>query len=638
MRLTKELGKGGEGSVFEVEGDPTVVAKLYHRPLSQRQRAKLARQMELSKNIPELSLFAAWPTVRLTADGSREGFLMPRIQGNPIHLLYRPVDRKQHFPEADWQSLIHVARNIAAAFGALHRSDIVMGDVNESNVLVTAKGEVRLIDCDSYQVPACEGGVHTCDVGVPMWTAPELQGKDFSGLPRSPDHDCFGLALLIFHLLFMGRHPFAGVPADRARMHEPPQLHVAIQGGMFAFSERRKNGALARPPHTLALSAVPPNLGELFERAFLAGVGRPRPSAVEWHAALGTVELKRCHWGHVFYRRLTACPWCEIWQSGGANFFFVATGGGGDISVEELSRLIRETRAFEPVTLIVPVRESLQMPAVVGRAFPADLGKVRAEFFVGIVLILIAVILVFNSPATILLWLILGGAGACLVSGGTENPKFKAEVVRRQGAIERANRNVNEILEAWRLAAETYRRDFPFQKDAALKALESLMVELRGLPEKRRKITEQRRHGLQLNEFLDRRRLERATIDGIGPKRMGILLANGIETALDAKRAGYIPGFGPFLMSKLETWVKSCEHQFRYDPVRPLSPSAQQEIDREMFKCQQDLLTKAHGSKRGLLELGARVKRDESASHARLDEAIGRLASAIADYRLIPRA
>jgi len=32
----------------------------------------------------------------------------------------------------------------------------------------------------------------------------------FRGLERSAGHDAFGLAVLLFHLLFMGRHPFAG--------------------------------------------------------------------------------------------------------------------------------------------------------------------------------------------------------------------------------------------------------------------------------------------------------------------------------------------------------------------------------------------------------------------------------------------
>ncbi|NJM53317.1 MAG: hypothetical protein HC846_07920, partial [Blastocatellia bacterium] len=40
--------------------------------------------------------------------------------------------------------------------------------------------------------------------------APELQGIDLSEVEREKKHDNFGLAVIIFQLLFLGRHPFAG--------------------------------------------------------------------------------------------------------------------------------------------------------------------------------------------------------------------------------------------------------------------------------------------------------------------------------------------------------------------------------------------------------------------------------------------
>jgi len=48
-------------------------------------------------------------------------------------------------------------------------------------------------------------------VGKPEYTAAELQGRDFSTMDRKASHDNFGLAVLIFHLLMEGIHPFAGV-------------------------------------------------------------------------------------------------------------------------------------------------------------------------------------------------------------------------------------------------------------------------------------------------------------------------------------------------------------------------------------------------------------------------------------------
>ena len=106
-----------------------------------------------------------------------------------------------------------------------------MGDVNVRNFLVQANGMVALIDCDSYQI---RNGTMTwtCDVGVSLWTPPELQGQNFKGLVRTANHDLFGLAMLVFKLLFMGRHPFAGVPTNNGEI----LLEDSIRKRFYAFS------------------------------------------------------------------------------------------------------------------------------------------------------------------------------------------------------------------------------------------------------------------------------------------------------------------------------------------------------------------------------------------------------------------
>ncbi len=141
---------------------------------------------------------------------------MPRVDGHKdIHTLYSPRSRKAEFPNADWRFLIRAAANTARAFAAIHETGCVIGDVNHGGVCVSDKATVRLIDCDSFQVTV---GTRRflCEVGVPTFTSPELQGKPFRGVVRSPNHDNFGLAVLVFHLLYMGRHPFAGGSSDAA--------------------------------------------------------------------------------------------------------------------------------------------------------------------------------------------------------------------------------------------------------------------------------------------------------------------------------------------------------------------------------------------------------------------------------------
>jgi DNA-binding helix-hairpin-helix protein with protein kinase domain len=331
ITLGPELGKGGEASVFHVANFPDLAAKVYHQPRSPHEEAKLRATQEKLRamvGIAPQALFdvVAWPTATLHEglNGPIRGFVMRKLQGfKQIHFLYSPAHRKQAFPRADWAFLIHCAMNCAAAFDTVHAYGMVIGDVNELNVFVSDKGFVALIDCDSFLVRS-NGQTYPCsEVGVGLFTPPELQGGSFRGVLRTPNHDRFGLAVLIFYLLFMNRHPFAGryigpgdMPIDRA-----------IKEYRFAYSRSAATYHMQTPIHALPLSAVSPQLVGLFERAFCCGSEQPnaRPSAAEWQSELKTFLglLRACPLdpGHVYAPHLPQCPWHALMQQGAPNFF-----------------------------------------------------------------------------------------------------------------------------------------------------------------------------------------------------------------------------------------------------------------------------------------------------------------------------
>ena len=119
VELGKELGRGGEGAVYEIVGRPGFVAKRYHQPVDADKALKLqgmARQAH-----PSLLAIAAWPVdvLRAGSHGPIQGFIMPRVSGyQEIHSLYGPSHRKRAFPQADWSFLVHAARNLASAWEA----------------------------------------------------------------------------------------------------------------------------------------------------------------------------------------------------------------------------------------------------------------------------------------------------------------------------------------------------------------------------------------------------------------------------------------------------------------------------------------------------------------------------------------
>ncbi len=269
--LGSQLGVGGEGAVYEVVGRPSSVAKVYHKPPDSRKEQKFRAMASLAR--PDLLAVAAWPTATLhqTPQGPLVGVLMPRVsEHKEVHTLYSPAHRKKDFPTADWAFLIQTAMNCAVAFEIIHRGGHVIGDVNQSNVLISSKAMVQLIDCDSYQVQA---GTQSfpCEVGVPLYTPPELQGQSFRGVVRTHNHDRFGLAVLIFHLLFVGRHPFSGRPLTRGEL----PIEKAIKEFRFAYSRAAAQLQIAPPPQAPLLGIVPAEVGRLFERAFSTHSAQP---------------------------------------------------------------------------------------------------------------------------------------------------------------------------------------------------------------------------------------------------------------------------------------------------------------------------------------------------------------------------
>ena len=336
---TKPFAIGGEGAVFDVLNAPGVVAKLYNKLQSRERCDKLRAMAKLCS--PDLLKIAAWPTATLNAGNpaSIDGILMPRIADFlEIHHLYSVAQRKKDFPEADWGFLLHTAKNCAIAFESVHSHGHVVGDVNQKNVMVSRKGIVALVDCDSFQV--VEGTrVFRCGVGVPEYTPPELQGKSFSTLDRSANHDLFGLAVLVFHLLMMGRHPFSGVPLVQAEI----PIEKAITEGSYAYTRNTASARLKPPPHVPPVSMLDPFLIDLFERAFTTP---NRPTATDWRGALdkSMSHLIRCKIDprHSHLPAAGGCPWCAMIATSRLMFFLPKPGATTNFRPEDLQNLLNK--------------------------------------------------------------------------------------------------------------------------------------------------------------------------------------------------------------------------------------------------------------------------------------------------------
>jgi DNA-binding helix-hairpin-helix protein with protein kinase domain len=248
---------------------------------------------------------------------------MPYI--DRAHLLwevYNPGVRREQCPQFHHGSLLRIARNLAAGVRTLHECGYILGDLNESNVLVTPQGLVTLIDVDSFQTPGADR-LYRCRVGRPEFTPSELQGAAFAEVDRLPQHDAFALAVLIFQLLMQGVHPFAGTCAAGG---EADSIPARIAAGSWPYALGRTI-AVQPSPHAPPWFVLPPSVQELFRRCFEDAHADPdlRPSAAQWQHALEEAEheLTTCtsEARHVFHRGLDVCPWCALGRQQGRDPF-----------------------------------------------------------------------------------------------------------------------------------------------------------------------------------------------------------------------------------------------------------------------------------------------------------------------------
>lgn len=477
----RELGKGGEGAVYDINEFVDSVAKIYHTPPPALKQDKLAFMAATAD--AQLLNYVAWPQATLHGGrgGKVIGFMMPKVSGKePIHMIYSPAHRRQRYPHCAWDFLLYVARNIASSFATVHEHGHVVGDVNQNSFMVGRDSKVVLIDSDSFQINA-NGTLHLCEVGVSHFTPPELQTlSSFVGFERTANHDNFGLALLIFHVLFGGRHPYSGVPLISEAGNA---LETDIAHFRYAYASDNQLRGLKPPPRSIPLAMLPGHVEAMFQQAFTeSGVATGRPTAKAWVAALDSLRqhLKKCTVSamHVYPAHLTDCPWCALDNQG--VIYFIDLGEevittSGDFVLAKFWAMVMASVA--PPALQLPLPDHFQPT---GRPLP--LGLLRREYIILIEIALSALSLLLcglqAEPRYIILVPVLA---AIWIIGSLTSKAYKAEIQQRREAFNRAKMDydhlVNQIQQLGGLEGFIAKRAM----------LEKMKDEILGLPEEEKR-------------------------------------------------------------------------------------------------------------------------------------------------------
>jgi serine/threonine protein kinase len=243
--LSEKLGEGGEGTVHTVAEDADLVAKIYHpRRRDTLRHTKLRRLLDkgLTRELA-LKTRIAFPLEILYDERKRfVGYLMPRVAGIPLKTAFFSRKRLgERFPDLRRRDLAAYARHFVLQLDFLHRHGILVGDINPLNLLVDPDAPTRgwIIDADSFQVDELP-----CPVGTEIFTPPSLQGCSFGERLRSPEDEHFSMAIMIFMILMLGKHPYSRIGGEspaaniRERAFPYPDLHgkmTDVPPGIWQF-------------------------------------------------------------------------------------------------------------------------------------------------------------------------------------------------------------------------------------------------------------------------------------------------------------------------------------------------------------------------------------------------------------------
>jgi serine/threonine protein kinase len=215
INLVKILSAGGEGTIFESNFND-LVCKIYHKnQLTNLKQKKI--ELMLSRKVVKEGV--CWPIdILKNNSGEFVGYLMPKAKGRPMqHVMFRKPALEKTFPNWSRIDLVNVCLAFLDKLLFLHSFNIIVGDINPLNILVSEESNnVWLVDTDSFQIQG-----FPCPVGTVNFTAPEIQGVNYSSFLRTKEHEIFAVATMLFMILHPGKPPYAqqggGDPAENIR-------------------------------------------------------------------------------------------------------------------------------------------------------------------------------------------------------------------------------------------------------------------------------------------------------------------------------------------------------------------------------------------------------------------------------------
>ena len=203
-RIEQVIGRGGMGVVYKANDtqlDEVVAIKTLPGDVMQRSPEDLERfkrEIRLARKITHRNVLRTYDY------GEAEGVYfisMEFVRGYTLAELLTEAAGRQMAPRVS----MGISRQICRGLQAAHEQGIIHRDIKPQNVLIDAKGEVKLMDFGIARMTETKDAMTQAGliVGTPHYMSPEqVQGRQLD--PRS---DVYSMGVLMYEML-AGRRPF----------------------------------------------------------------------------------------------------------------------------------------------------------------------------------------------------------------------------------------------------------------------------------------------------------------------------------------------------------------------------------------------------------------------------------------------
>lgn len=271
VRLLSEIGRGGEGVVFETDRS-NLVAKVYHDKKDNYRRFEKVRKL-IEHRVSDPSFCQP---MEILCDSQRVpcGFLMPQVPKAALSLqesVFRPTNLLKIHPNWTRRESTELVFTILEKIQLLHSHGILIGDISPVNILMSDPKTVHLIDCDSFQIDR-----FPCPVATPLFTPPELQGMSLMHAFRTVEHELFAVAVLLFMIFMPGKGPYSHKGGEEAI------ANIRKRHFPYSLGEKSSDGAPIGP-WRLCWSHLSRKIKTAFHMSFHRDyAGKPRVTIQQW--------------------------------------------------------------------------------------------------------------------------------------------------------------------------------------------------------------------------------------------------------------------------------------------------------------------------------------------------------------------